>query len=391
MGEPPVIVGAAVLRDGRLLAARRSAPAALAGGWEFPGGKVEPGESEDEALVRECREELGVTVVPGERLGDDVLTRTGAVLRVWVATLDPPTAEPRALQDHDELRWLEPDALAAVPWLPADWPLVHALAARLVEAVPLAGGRVGGAVRIGDTVRRPSGPWTDTVHDLLAHLHGHRVPALVEPLGRDPEGREVLRYVPGRTVGASAEVPPAFRAPALLHQLGTWLRRMHVASASFPPQPRDWRRGRRGLSPGVVVCHNDLSPPNLVLHTDGTLAAVLDWDMAAPAHPWDDVAFATWQFALRSNEPLDAEAVGVQALAEGYGVHPSGVLGRVGARMAGAARVIRTGAAGGDEGLQRLVCAGVPDAVDAEAARFAERRPALAAALNRRSQARDRA
>jgi mutator protein MutT len=384
MGERPVIVGAAVLRERRLLAARRSAPAALAGGWEFPGGKVEPGESEHEALVRECREELGVGVVPGGRLGADVLTRTGAVLRVWLATLDPPDAQPRALQDHDELRWLEPGALSAVPWLPADWPIVHALAARLVEAVPLAGGRVGGAVRIGDTVRRPSGSWTDAVHDLLAHLHGHRVPALVEPLGRDPEGREVLRYVPGRTVGAAAEVPPEFRAPALLRQLGVWLRQMHVASASFPAEPRDWRRGRRGLSPGLVVCHNDVSPANLVLHADGTLAAVLDWDMAAPAHPLDDVAFATWQFALRSHEPLDVEAVGVQALAEGYGIHPSVVLDRVGARMAGAARVIRAGAGSGDEGLQRLVAAGVPDVVEAEAARVAERRPALAAALNRR-------
>jgi hypothetical protein len=59
--------------------------------------------------------------------------------------------------------------------------------------------------------------------------------------------------------------------------------------------------------------------------------------------------------------------------------------------MAGAARVIRTGAAAGDEGLQRLVSAGVPDAVDAEAARVAQRRPALAAALNRRSGAQHRA
>jgi Ser/Thr protein kinase RdoA (MazF antagonist) len=229
------------------------------------------------------------------------------------------------------------------------------------------------------------------VHDLLVHLRREGVPWVVEPLGRDLEGREVLRYVPGRTVGAAASAPPAFRTPQLLHEIGAWLRTMHAASASFPVEPRDWRRGRRGLSPGLVVCHNDLSPANLVLHADGTLAAVLDWDMAAPAHPVDDVAFAAWQLALRADDPLDVEAGGLAALADGYGVDPLVVVERVGARMAGAARVIRSGADAGDEGLQRLVAAGVPDVVHAEAGRFAQRLPALAAALNRRSAARPRA
>ena len=55
------VVGAAIVRDGRVLAARRTTPAAAAGRWEFPGGKVEPGETPDAALVREVAEELGCT------------------------------------------------------------------------------------------------------------------------------------------------------------------------------------------------------------------------------------------------------------------------------------------------------------------------------------------
>ncbi|MFM7212080.1 MAG: NUDIX domain-containing protein, partial [Actinomycetota bacterium] len=57
-----VVVAAAILRDGRYLAARRTRPAWAAGRWEFPGGKVEPGETEQQALVREIREELGVEI-----------------------------------------------------------------------------------------------------------------------------------------------------------------------------------------------------------------------------------------------------------------------------------------------------------------------------------------
>jgi 8-oxo-dGTP diphosphatase len=118
-----VVVGAAIVRAGRVLAARRSAPRALVGGWEFPGGKLEPGESEVDALVRECREELGVGIRVGALLG--TVTPPGFVLRVYRATLV--AGEPRPLQDHDELRWLAADEVADVPWLPADLPLLPAI------------------------------------------------------------------------------------------------------------------------------------------------------------------------------------------------------------------------------------------------------------------------
>jgi 8-oxo-dGTP diphosphatase len=126
--EPQIVVGAAICRDGRLLAARRSAPSSLAGRWELPGGKVDPGESEEQALVREIREELGVAVELTAQVGADWPLAPGLVLRVWTARLADPTADPLPLQDHDELRWLAPTELDTVDWLPGDRAPVRAAA-----------------------------------------------------------------------------------------------------------------------------------------------------------------------------------------------------------------------------------------------------------------------
>lgn len=123
-----VVVGAAIVRDGRVLAARRSAPPALAGGWEFPGGKVEPGESAEAALARECREELGVSIAVGALLGTADI-RPGYALHVYVAALL--AGEPRPLEDHDALAWLSGDELDDVPWLPADRPVLAAVRGQL--------------------------------------------------------------------------------------------------------------------------------------------------------------------------------------------------------------------------------------------------------------------
>ena len=110
MVERQVVVGAAIVRDGRVLAARRTAPASAAGRWEFPGGKVEPGETEADSLVREIDEELGVRITVVEvarrvRRRSASATCCGSPSRRWTAASRRPT-------EHDQVRWLAADELA---------------------------------------------------------------------------------------------------------------------------------------------------------------------------------------------------------------------------------------------------------------------------------------
>ncbi|ANZ16495.1 (deoxy)nucleoside triphosphate pyrophosphohydrolase [Streptomyces noursei] len=137
-----VVVGGAVCERGRLLAARRSAPPALAGRWELPGGKVEDGETPEQALVRELREELGVDVAPVERIPGEWVLRPGFVLQVWTARLV--SGRPETLQDHDELRWLRPGEEREVDWLDQDRPAVAEVMRRLGSrpAVGIPGARL---------------------------------------------------------------------------------------------------------------------------------------------------------------------------------------------------------------------------------------------------------
>ncbi|MGV9252217.1 (deoxy)nucleoside triphosphate pyrophosphohydrolase [Streptomyces sp. NPDC003697] len=141
MTERVVVVGAALFDGGRLLAARRSAPAELAGRWELPGGKLEPGERPEAALVRELREELGVDAETVDRVPGSWPLRHPYELQVWTARLRPGSAGPAPLQDHDALRWLGPEEIWDVPWLDADVPAVRKTLAHLAT-----GAREGGGV-----------------------------------------------------------------------------------------------------------------------------------------------------------------------------------------------------------------------------------------------------
>jgi 8-oxo-dGTP diphosphatase len=120
MTDRIVVVGAALFDGPRLLAARRSAPPALAGRWELPGGKVERGETADAALVRELREELGVEAEALVRVPGEWPLKPPYVLQVWTARLLTRSPVPKPLQDHDELRWLGPDEIWDVDWLDQD-------------------------------------------------------------------------------------------------------------------------------------------------------------------------------------------------------------------------------------------------------------------------------
>jgi 8-oxo-dGTP diphosphatase len=121
------VVGAVIVVAGRVLGARRSAPALLAGQWEFPGGKVEAGESDADALIRECREELGITI---EVIGE--LCRIVGTMELRLLHARLTAGRPAPLQDHDQLRWLSATELDSVPWLPLDLELLPVVRALLI-------------------------------------------------------------------------------------------------------------------------------------------------------------------------------------------------------------------------------------------------------------------
>ena len=121
-----LVVGVALVRDGRVLAARRSYPPETAGRWEFPGGKVDDGETPEGALVREIAEELGCRIGVTGWLEPEVEIRAGLVLRVATASLRDGEPIPRH-GDHDAVRWLRADQLDEVDWLEADRPFTGVL------------------------------------------------------------------------------------------------------------------------------------------------------------------------------------------------------------------------------------------------------------------------
>jgi 8-oxo-dGTP diphosphatase len=124
-----VVVAAVIERDGLILAARRTEPPELAG------GNAEQGESDGEALERECREELGVRIVVGERIGPEYRVPSGAmVVRTYLATIED--GEPRPLESHDELAWVRPGTpeMRSLPWLDGDFLILDALDVRRAAA-----------------------------------------------------------------------------------------------------------------------------------------------------------------------------------------------------------------------------------------------------------------
>ena len=115
------MVGAAVVRDGRVLACRRTSPPAAAGRWELPGGKVEDGETPAEALVREVREELGCTISVERWLDAEAPIGERYLLRAARCSLVD--GEPVPVE-HDAVRWLGAGELGDVDWLEPDLPFL---------------------------------------------------------------------------------------------------------------------------------------------------------------------------------------------------------------------------------------------------------------------------
>jgi len=376
LSAPSLVVGAAIVHRGRLLATRRRAPRRLAGGWELPGGKLEPGESAEEACVREVREELSCDIEPGRRVPGEQPLDAGFVLRVYEAFLVGGEPVPH---EHDAIRWLGPEELDHIAWLPADLPFVLWLRHRLLRGSALGGGNVGGAVRIGGTVRRPTGPWTPTVHKLLRHLAVHGVSGIPTVLGIDVAGREVLTYLQGHVCDTRDETLTDGQLAAAMR----WLRDYHRAVGDFRPERPVWRLDPHRVDEDAIVCHNDYGAYNMAFDGD-RLAGVFDWDVVGPAYPIDDLAFFAWNsvpLCLPAGTP-EWTAGRLRLMADSYGGFSGlAILDHVEARISGAAGIIAAGQAAGDPGMLNLRKAGEPDRMRRQLERVLARSPAIRAAL----------
>lgn len=166
----------------------------------------------------------------------------------------------------------------------------------MTEEVPMRGAALGdrGLVRVGDTVRRPAGPWTASVQHLLGSLRAYGFDVVPEPLGIDEYGRETLRFVEGRDLGWP--LLPGIRTTDGAERLGRLAARLRVALASYRcPEDAHWQFADGPPGPGRAIQHGDLGPWNLLWgRTNDAVAAVLDWDFAGPGDPCYDTGLLAW-------------------------------------------------------------------------------------------------
>ncbi len=178
--------------------------------------------------------------------------------------------------------------------------------------VPLTGGRLtSGMIRVGDTVRRRTGPHSPFVHRLLRHLDAAGFEAAPRLLGVDEQGREVLSFIHGW-------VPPNLDhfADENLAAAARLLRRLHDATA-----------GSELAAGHEVICHNDPSPCNYVF-LDGRPVAFIDFDHAAPGARVRDVAYAGWLWTISADDgpAIPEQARRLRLMADAYGLPDPSVL-----------------------------------------------------------------
>lgn len=236
-------------------------------------------------------------------------------------------------------------------------------------------GAVGGAVRIGDTVRRPTGPWTPAVHELLTYLAEQGLRGFPALHGLDDRGREVLDFVPGRGVVVDDEIV----LDTVPVEAAAWLRELHDVLDGFRPSgPRTWRGGESALAADQIICHHDPGAYNWIIQ-GGHFAAMIDWDMAGPGQPIDDLAFLVWTGIPLYREIPPAEAARrLDLVVDAYDEWgPITLLDAVVRRMTTAADRIEAGQARGDAGLLNLAKVGEPRRTRDRVAAFVSRRPSI--------------
>ncbi len=166
----------------------------------------------------------------------------------------------------------------------------------------LAGGNMGGAVRAGDSVRRPVGAWSPTIQHLLQHLRDRGLTWVPQPLGTDDLGRDSVSYLPG--VVPQYPLPKWIWPEEILISAAQHLAQLHQASASFGTAGAVWRMPVH--EPVEVICHNDFAPYNMVF-TDQRLTGVIDWDTASPGPRIWDLAYLAYRL-VPLTDPANRDA-----------------------------------------------------------------------------------
>ncbi len=232
----------------------------------------------------------------------------------------------------------------------------------------LDGGNLNQVVRVGDTVRRATGAWTAAVHALLAHLEERGFRQCPRAQGIDEQGREILSYLPGETVGSGKPWPAWTRSEQTLSDVAEWLRRYHRAVTDFvQPENTRWRLTEARAEPGEIICHNDVAPYNVAWEASGVVG-VFDWDVAGPGKPELDLAFAAWNFVplhgvaqcreLGWMDPIDRSAR-LRRFVDAYGLEDRrGFVELIAVRMQSSIDRIQRAADRGDPAFRALVDAG---------------------------------
>jgi Phosphotransferase enzyme family len=234
----------------------------------------------------------------------------------------------------------------------------------------LVGGNVGGAVRVGNTVRRATGPWTPAVHALLGHL-APRVPHVPTVLGFDERGREILTYLPGRVVDNDTEHLTVGQIVSVVR----WTRAFHAAVAGFV-HPGPWRYFP--IERPTLIGHNDIAPYNVCFNGEDVVG-VFDWDLAGPSTPLFELAFIAWNCVplWRDIGPEHA-ARRLTVIASTYGgFHPRQILRAVPPRIQIMLDGIPAAAAAGDQGMANLLTLGEPDRSRLSLKELVERMPQI--------------
>lgn len=124
------VVAAVFCMDNKVLACRKAPGKSLAGYWEFPGGKIEPGETPEQALAREIAEELSITANVGQKVTTTLHEYDFATIELTSFFCSITQGTPK-LTDHDEVRWVTAAEAQQLQWAPADIPAVNMVVDRL--------------------------------------------------------------------------------------------------------------------------------------------------------------------------------------------------------------------------------------------------------------------